>query len=75
MNELYQIGMPAEYLSTAFMLWTSYERPCKMVVSPAKTEDWAVIELRHTELAAAITETVKDCMVKILKQSVKVIEL
>lgn len=75
MDELYQIGMPAEYLSTAFMLWTSYERPCKIAVSPAKTEDWAVIELRHTELAAAITETVKECMVNIVKQRVKMIEL
>lgn len=75
MSELYQIGMPAEYLSTAFMLWTSYERPCKMVVSPAKTNEWAVVELRHTKLAAEIVETVKECMVNIVKQRVKVIEL
>lgn len=75
MNELYQIGMPVEYLSTAFMLWTSYERPCKMVVSPAKTDEWAVVELRHTKLAAEIAETVKECMVNIVIQRVKVIEL
>lgn len=75
MNSLYQIGMPAECLSTAFMLWTSYERPCKIVVNPAKTEDWAVIELRHTELAADIAETVKESMVKIVEQRVKMIEL
>ena len=75
MNELYQIGMPVECLSTAFMLWTSYERPCKMVVNPAKTDEWAVVELRHTKLAADIAETVKDSRVKIVNQRVKVIEL
>jgi hypothetical protein len=75
MNKLYQIGMPVEYLSTVFMLWSSYERPCKIVVSPAKTEDWAVIELRDTELTAAITETVKECQVKVVGQDVKIIRL
>jgi len=67
MNDLYQIGMPVERLSSAFMLWTAYERPCVMVVYPAKTEEWAVVELRDTELAAAIIETVRDCRVEIVK--------
>ena len=67
MNDLYQIGMPVERLSSAFMLWTAYERPCVMVVYPAKTEEGAVVELRDTELAAAIIETVRDCRVEIVK--------
>lgn len=76
MNELYQIGMPVERLSSAFMLWTSYERPCKMVVYPAKTDEWAVVELRNTELAAAIVKTVRDCQVKVVKnQPIKHVEI
>lgn len=75
MNHLYQIGMPVEYLSTAFMLWTSYERPCKIMISPAKTDEWAVIELRHKELAATIVETVKESRVSIVKEQVKIIKL
>lgn len=59
-EDLYQIGMPAWCLSTAFALWCSYERPGKILVSPAKTDDWAVIELRDTRLAASIVETIKE---------------
>lgn len=58
--DLYQIGMPAWCLSTAFALWCSYERPGIIVVNPAKTDDWAVIELRDTRLAASIVETIKE---------------
>lgn len=75
MNYLYQIGMPVEYLSTAFMLWTAYERPCKIVVNPAKTDEWAVIELRNKELAAAIVEAVRESKVSIVKEQVKIIRL
>lgn len=59
-EELFQVGMPAWCLSTAFALWCSYERPGKIVVSPAKTDDWAVIELRDTRLVAAIVEVIKE---------------
>lgn len=64
MSSLYQIGLPVEKLSTVFMLWNSYEKPCKILLSPAtKNEDWAVIELRHQELAASIVEFIKESRV------------
>ena len=51
-DDLFQIGMPAWCLSTVFALWTSYERPGKIIIYPAKTDEWAVVELRDTRLAA-----------------------
>lgn len=76
MNEIiYQIGMPVERLSTAFMLWVSYERPCKILVLSAKTDDWAIIELKHEALAAAITETIHDCQVAKMNITNKIIQL
>lgn len=61
-EELFQIGMPAWCLSTVFALWCSYERPGKILVHPAKTDDWAVVELRDTRLAASIVETIKEAI-------------
>lgn len=75
MKELYQIGIPVEKLSTVFMLWASYERPCIIAVNPAKTDDWAVIEFRHTELAADIVGTIKDSKLKVLEVPVKSINI
>lgn len=37
------------------------------VLYPAKTEEWAVVEMRDMELAAAIIEMVRDCRVEIVK--------
>ena len=59
-GDLYQIGMPAWCLSTVFALWTSYERPGKMMIYPAKTDEWAVVELRDTRLAASIVESIGE---------------
>lgn len=75
MSDLYQIGLPVERLSTVFMLWSAYERPEKILVSPAKTDDWAVIELRNVPLAASIIQTVEACKVKIVKEPVKTVRL
>lgn len=74
-GKLYQIGMPVERLSTVFMLWSAYERPGKILVYPAKTDDWAVVELRDTRLAADIVETVKEAMVKEVDKPVKMIQI
>lgn len=75
MNELYQIGVPIEKLSTVIMLWDSYERPCKLLVSPAKTEGLAVVEIRHLQLSAAIIKTLPDSKVNILKVVVKEVRI
>lgn len=66
-GHLYQLGIPVEKLSTVFMLWCSYDRPCKILITPSlKNEDLAVVEFRHDILASQIVELVKDCMVKIV---------
>ena len=59
-DDLFQIGMPAWCLSTVFALWCSYERPGIILVNPAKTDDWAVVELRDTRLSASIVDTIKE---------------
>ena len=59
-DDLFQIGMPAWGLSTVFALWCSYERPGIILVNPAKTDDWVVVELRDTRLAASIVDTIKE---------------
>ncbi|MEG0949705.1 MAG: hypothetical protein RSF78_10190 [Bacteroidales bacterium] len=67
-GQLYQIGLPAAKLSTVFMLWVSYERPCKIVVHPSKKQDdWAVIEIRHDIVAAEIISLVTEARVNIIK--------
>ena len=58
-NDLYQIGLPVASLSTVLMNWTCFNRPEKLLISPAKKDDWAVVELRNPELAAAI---IKDAV-------------
>lgn len=46
-NDLYQIGLPVASLSTVLMNWTCFNRPEKLLISPAKKDDWAVVELRN----------------------------
>lgn len=75
MNKLYQIGVPVERLSTVMMLWDCYEKPCKLLVNPAKTEGMAVVELRHTILASEIIKTLPDSRVKIVDEPVKIVKL
>ena len=75
MSELYQIGLPVECLSTVIMLWDSYERPCKLLINPANTEGWAVIELRNTLLASEVTKTIPQSRVKILDIPVKQVKI
>ena len=74
-NDLYQIGLPVASLSTVLMNWTCFNRPEKLLISPAKKDDWAVVELRNPELAAAIIKDVPEAMVKVVQQPVKVEEL
>ena len=71
-NDLYQIGLPVASLSTVLMNWTCFNRPEKLLISPAKKDDWAVVELRNPELAAAIIKDVPEAMVKVVQQPVKV---
>lgn len=65
-NDLYQIGLPVASLSTVLMNWTCFNRPEKLLISPAKKDDWAVVELRNPELAAAIIKDVPEAMVKVV---------
>lgn len=44
-NDLYQIGLPVASLSTVLMDWTCFNRPEKLLISPAKKDEWAVVEL------------------------------
>lgn len=74
-DELFQIGMPAWCLSTVFALWTSYERPGTIIIYPAKTDEWAVVELRHTQLAAAIVDTIKEAMLHKEVKPVKTVQI
>ena len=74
-NDLYQIGLPVASLSTVLMNWTCFDRPEKLLVSPARKEDWAVVELRNPELVAAILKDVPEAMVKIVRQPVKVVRI
>lgn len=74
-DELFQIGMPAWCLSSVFALWTAYGRPCRIVIHPAKTDGWAVVELRDTRLAASIVDTVKESMLHKEIQPVKTIRI
>ena len=70
-NDLYKIGLPVASLSTVLMNWTCFNRPEKLLISPAKKDDWAVVELRNPELAAAIIKA----MVKVVQQPVKVVQI
>ena len=51
-NDLYQIGLPVASLSTVLMNWTCFNRPEKLLISPAKKDDWAVVELRKPQLSS-----------------------
>ena len=72
-NDLYQIGLPVASLSTVLMNWTCFNRPEKLLISPAKKD--AVVELRNPELAAAIIKDVPEAMVKVVQQPVKVVQI
>lgn len=74
-NDLYQIGLPVASLSTVLMDWTCFNRPEKLLISPAKKDEWAVVELRNPELAAAIIKDVPEAMVKVVQQPVKVVQI
>lgn len=74
-NDLYQIVLPVASLSTVLMNWTCFNRPEKLLISPAKKDEWAVVELRNPELAAAIIEDVPEVMVKVVQQPVKVVQI
>lgn len=39
-NDLYQIGLPVASLSTVLMDWTCFNRPEKLLISPAKKDEW-----------------------------------
>lgn len=74
-GELYQIGLPVASLSTVFMYWACYNRPEKLLVSPAKTDEWAVVELRNKELAALIIKDVPEARLNIVDQPEKIIKI
>lgn len=75
-GELFQIGLPIDRLSNVLLNWNCYEPRQKFIVYPSdKTEDWAVVETRHAEFAAAIIKDVEEAKVKILDKSVKVVSI
>ena len=74
-EELFQIGMPAWCSSTVIALWTSYERPGKIIIYPAKTDEWAVVELRDTRLASSIVETIKEAVLHKEIKPVKTVQI
>lgn len=74
-GELFQIGLPVASLSTVLMDWTCFNRPEKLLISPAKKDEWAVVELRNPELAAAIIKDVPEAMIKVVQQPVKVVQI
>ena len=74
-KELFQIGLPVAALSTVLMNWTCFNRPEKLLISPAKKDEWAVVELRNPELSAAIIKDVPEAMVKVVQQPVKVVQI
>jgi len=74
-DDLFQIGMPAWCLSTVFALWTSYERPGKIIIYPAKTDEWAVVELRDTRLVSSIVETIKEAILHKEMKPVKTVQI
>lgn len=74
-GELYQIGLPVASLSTVLMNWTCFNRPEKLLISPARKDDWAAVELRNPELAAALIGDVPEAMVKVVQQPVKVVQI
>ena len=74
-KELFQIGLPVASLSTVLMNWTYFNRPEKLLISPAKKDEWAVVELRNPELSAAIIKDVPEAMVKVVQQPVKVVQI
>ena len=74
-KELFQIGLPVASLSTVLMNWTCFNRPEKLLISPAKKDEWAVVELRNPELSAALIKDVPEAMVKVVQQPVKVVQI
>lgn len=75
-GELYQIGLPIDRLSNVHVNWSCYEPRQRFIVYPSeKTEDWAVIETRHMEFAAAVIKDVPEAKVKILDKPVKVVNI
>lgn len=75
-GELFQIGLPIDRLSNVLLNWNCYEPRQKFIVYPSdKTEDWAVVETRHAEFAAAIIKDVEEAKVKILDKPVKVVSI
>lgn len=77
MNErdLFRIGLPVASLSTVIMEWTCFNREGILVIHPAKTEDWAVVELRNPQLAAAIIKDVPEALLNVTRTNEKIIKL
>lgn len=75
-EKLYQIGLPIDRLSNVLLNWNCYEPRQKFIVYPSdKTEDWAVVETRHAEFAAAIIKDVEEAKVKIVDVPVKIVSI
>lgn len=74
-KELYQIGLPVACLTTVIMLWNCYDRPCHFLIIPAKRDEWAIVELRHAELAAAIVRDIQEAQLKTVDVPIKTITL
>lgn len=64
-GELYQIGLPIDWLSCVLMNWSCLEPRQVLVLNPSKKqEDYVVVETSHVELAAFIVRDIPEAQVK-----------
>lgn len=75
-ENLHQIGLPIDRLSNVLLNWTCYEPHRPIFITPSsKTEGWAIVETRDTELAAAILKDVPEARLRELEKPVVQINL
>lgn len=75
-ENLHQLGLPIERLSSVLLNWTCFEPRRQMLISAsAKTEGWAIVETRDSQLAAAILKDVPEARLRELEKPVVTIAL
>ena len=82
-ENLHQLGLPIERLSSVLLNWTCFEPRRQMLISLrgstdkhlTKTEGWAIVETRDSQLAAAILRDVPEARLRELEKPVVTIAL
>lgn len=70
-ENLHQLGLPIERLSSVLLNWTCFEPRRQMLISAStKTEGWAIVETRDSQLAAAILKDVPEARLRELEKPV-----